>query len=119
VTVKWPPPASQVVADAREAVEFDGIHFTAWLPPRERSEHLRLAAAVKLAPTIEAAEALLCGVDVPVHRLDRGWVDALGLEGTALLDPELALRVSGYGPLNTSAESRRRPCKGTPRSGRS
>lgn len=90
---------SQVLADAREAVELDGLHFTQWLPPRGRSEHLRLAAAVRLSPTIEVCEALLAGVDVPRHRMDAGWVEALGLPERITLDPELALRVSGHGRL--------------------
>ncbi len=98
---------AQVLVDAREAVELDGLHFTVYLPAPERSECLQLSAALRLSPTLEVYEALLAGVDVPSHRLDPAWVEALRLPQTVTLDPRLALRVSAFGPLPASVSARR------------
>ena len=70
--------------------------------PWARLSALRRAAAVALAPRLEVCEALLVGVPVPALRLDPAWVQALGLVGDVVLDAELALRVSGHGPIGVA-----------------
>jgi hypothetical protein len=50
-----------------------------WLESRERRESLGLIKVVRLAPTLEVAEALLRGERVPVSRLDPEWAKAYGL----------------------------------------
>jgi hypothetical protein len=70
---------------------------------RQRLNMLRQAAAISLGPRFEVAEALLAGVPVPARRLDPTWADALSLTGDVVLDLELALRVSGHGPIGATA----------------
>jgi hypothetical protein len=65
---------------------------------RRRAE-VRLSAAIELAPRLIVCEALLAGVAVPAHRLDRAWVSALGLKGEVRLSDELAFRVVASLPL--------------------
>ena len=45
---------------------------------RERRESLALLKVVRLAPTLEVAEALLRGEAVPARKLDRHWRLAYG-----------------------------------------
>lgn len=82
------------------AVELDPVRR------RERLGDLRLAAAVRLAPSLVVCEALLGGVGVPARSLDPAWVKALDLAGDVLLDEELALRVNAHGPLEEAVRGR-------------
>lgn len=79
-------------ANALLAVEHDPVR------QHDRILDQRLAAAVFLAPSIEACEALLAGVPIPAHRLDPELVRDLRLHGDITLDAELALRVLARGP---------------------
>lgn len=45
----------------------------------DRRRDARLMAVIRLAPTIEIAEAMLRGERVPVSRLDPEWAKAYGL----------------------------------------
>ena len=81
--------------NALRAVELDGPRL------RERLLDRRLAAAVLLTDRVEVAEALLAGSEVPVHRLDVRWVRLLDLKGVVRLDEELAVRMAGWGPLES------------------
>jgi hypothetical protein len=95
--------------NATLAVEFDHVRLErlhAVSLTAERLAEIRLSAAVCIAPTIAAAEALLCGVPVHVDRLDRGYVRALSLTGDVVLDDELALRVNARGPLDEKRSRR-------------
>ncbi|MDQ3671479.1 MAG: hypothetical protein M3364_03445 [Actinomycetota bacterium] len=88
---------------ARAAVELDPIRR------RERVADLRLAAAVRLAPSVTVAEALLVGVAVPGARLDPAWRTALRLDpgNDIVLDETLAMRVVAHGPLAEPTKERR------------
>jgi len=77
---------------AIQAVEYDQVRT------RERVLEARMAAALRLAPGIEVAEALLRGAAVPAERLDQSLVRALGLDGDVVLDEALAFAVLARGP---------------------
>lgn len=84
------------------AVEFDHLSLERLYRTTlsaERLAEIRLSAAVYLCSRIEVVEALLSGVEVPVHRLDPWWARVLQLSGDVVLDDALALRVNARGPL--------------------
>jgi hypothetical protein len=89
--------------NASLAVEFDFVRLERlhWNTlSAERLAEIRLSAALYLCSRLDAAEALLSGVEVPAHRLDPAWVRKFELSGDVVLDDELALRVNARGPLN-------------------
>jgi hypothetical protein len=45
---------------------------------RARHQSQRVWAAIMVSPTVEIAEALLRGFDVPASRLDQKWARRLG-----------------------------------------
>lgn len=79
--------------NARLAVELDPVRLA------DEIAHVRLAAAVCLAPRLTVCRALLAGAEVPAARLDCAWVRELRLDGGVALDYDLALRVVAHGPL--------------------
>lgn len=58
----------------------DPVVDTATADSQERLESLALLKVVRLAPTLEVAEALLRGQRVPRERLDPDWLRRYGLE---------------------------------------
>ena len=56
------------------ALELDKFRAT-----RERTEHLALIRAVRLAPSLDVCEALLSGGRVPMSRIDPQWAERYGL----------------------------------------
>ena len=77
--------------NALAAVELDPVRL------HDRWLDVRLAAAVLLAPRVDACEALLAGVTVPTARLDQRLARALELDGPVALDLDLAYRAIAQG----------------------